>query len=200
MKKGIEATLGGEIRAAVVLDRDFRSDLECEAIKTRCDDFCEIAIIHRCKEVESFLLLPDAIDRAASKRVKERAQQTGDCLVYTAECAKILDAFAEEKKSYISSQFIASRRRFVRKTRPAEADETTTQVALEAFEADWAEGVRRRLELVPAKVALAMINRHLQQHYGVTVTTAGIVNAARIDEIPTELKGLLGRLSEFAAR
>ena len=198
MKEGIEATLGGEIRAAVVLDRDFRSDPECKALEARCSEFCDLVIIHECKEVESFLLVPTAIDRAASRRVKERAQQTGDCLVYTAECAEILDAFSNKKKNYILSQFIASRRRFVREANPSEADETTTQAALEAFEADWAEGVRRRLELVPAKDALSMINQHLQQLYGVSVTTAGIINAARVDEVPAELKGLLDRLSEFA--
>ena len=50
LKKGIELTLGGEVHAAVVLDRDYRSDMECNAIKARCEGFCDLVVIHRCKE------------------------------------------------------------------------------------------------------------------------------------------------------
>ncbi len=198
LKRGIEATLGDEIRAAVVLDRDFRSDLECDAIETRCREFCELAVIHGCKEVESFLLVPEAIDRAAGRRVKERAQQAGESLDYTAECAEMLAAFAEKQKNRVMSRFIASRRRYVRKTNPAEAEETTNQAALEAFEADWAKGLRRRLQLVPAKAALSTINSQLQQRHCVSVTATAIINAVHVDEIPAELRDLLRRLDAFA--
>ena len=199
LKKGMELTLGGEIRAALVLDRDYRSDLECDAIMQRCGEFCEFAIVHKCKEIESFLLVPEAIDRAARKRTKERSRVTGREIEYTGESVEILEAFAEGQKSYIASQFIASRRRFVRETMPGEAEETTNQAALEAFEADWAQGMQRRLELVPAKAALSGINQHLQARYGVSVTTAGIISACSVDEIPSEMRELLGILAKFGA-
>ena len=199
LKKGIEVTLGGEVRAAVVLDRDFRSDVECDAIKVRCEEFCDLVVIHRCKEVESFLLVATAIDRAARRRVEERVRRTGAELEYLGECSKILEAFAEEKKSYVTSQFIASRRRFVRGSTPGVGEATTNQAALEEFDADWADGPRRRLDLVPAKDALSAINQHLQERYGVSVTTAGIIDATRVDEIPSGMRDLLGRLAEFAA-
>ena len=199
LKKGIELTLGGEIRAAVVLDRDFRSDAECDAIIKRCSEYCELAIIHRRKEVESFLLVPEAIDRAACKRTRERALMTGVEMRYKDECADILDAFAEDQKSYITSQFIESRRRFVRESVPGEAEASTNQAALEAFEVNWAQGASRRFELVPAKAALSKINQHLQTRYGISVTAAGIISALHVDEIPSEMRELLCRLTEFAA-
>ena len=199
LKKGIEHTLGGEVCAAVVLDRDFRSDAECIAIKARCREFCELVVIHKCKEVESFLLVPEAIDRAAQRRVEERTRRTGEIVEYVGECSELLDAFAEEMKKYVTSQFIASRRRFIRESTSGEDEATTTQAALEAFESDWGEGARPRLGLVPAKVALSVVNQHLQKRYGVSVTAAGIINAVRVDEIPTEMRELLGRLAEFAA-
>ena len=198
LKNGIEVTLGGEVRAAVVLDRDYRSDLECDAIKARCEEFCDLVVIHRCKEVESFLLDSNAIDRAARRRVEERRRRTGDQLEYLAESFKILEAFAEERKNYVKSQFIALRRRFVRGSLPGEDEATTNQVALDRFDADWEDGPRRRLELVPAKQALSTINQHLQNHYGVSVTTAGIIDEIRVDEIPNGMRDLLDRLAEFA--
>ncbi len=199
LKKGIELTLGSNVRAAVVLDRDFRSNAECDAIERRCREFCDLVIIHRRKEVESFLLVPEAIDRAARKRVKERAQRKAIDLKYVDECGEILGAFAAEKKSYTASQFIASRRRYIRGSTSGESEETTNQVALEAFEDEWEWGIHRRLELVPAKAALSAINQHLQERYGVSVTMAGIVNAARVEEVPAEMRELLGKLTEFAA-
>lgn len=198
LKKGIELTLGGKVRAAVVLDRDFRSDAECDSIKARCGDFCDLVVIHRCKEVESFLLVGTAIDRAARSRVEEQSRRTGDKLEYRSECSKLLDALAEDKKSYVMSRFIASRRRFVRRSTPGEDEATTDQAALEEFAADW-EDSPRRLELVPAKDALSAINQHLQESYGVSVTAAGIIDEMRSDEIPSGMRHLLGRLAEFAA-
>ena len=199
LKKGIEITLGGSVRAAVILDRDYRSDEECNSIEARCREFCDLVVIHRCKEVESFLLIPEAIDRAAQKRIEERIRLTGTILEYFGDCSKLLEAFAEEKKSYISSQFIESFRRFARESNSVENEATTTQTALEVFESEWGEGAKPRLRLVPAKTALSAINRHLQEHYGVSVTTAGIINVVRADEIPTEMRELLGNLAEFVA-
>ena len=199
LKKGIEITLGSQVRAAVVLDRDFRSDVECDAIKVRCKEFCDLVAIHRCKEVESFLLVATAIDRAARKRVEERSRRTGEKLEYLSESHNILEEFAEERKNYVMSQFIASRRRFVRGSKPSEDEATTTQAALKEFVTDWDNGPRRRLELVPAKDALSVINQHLQERYRVSVTPANIIDATPVDDIPNGMRDLLERLAKFAA-
>lgn len=199
MKKGIEAALGSDVRAAVILDRDFRSEAECRAIAQRCKESCELAFIHSCKEVENFLLVPDAIDRAARNRIREVTRRTGKDVDYVRECSKILEAFGEEQKNYVISQVIASRRRFVRESHLREDESTTNQAALEAFESEWAKGPNRRLELVPGKAALSAVNRHLQTKYRISVTPAGIIAATDEDEIPTEMRNLLNELAGFAA-
>ena len=199
LKNGIEITLGGRIKAAIVLDRDFRSDAECNASKSRCQTFCELAIIHRCKEVESFLLVPKAIDRAARRRIQARARRTGTSTEYAGRCSDVLEDFAQGQKSYVISQYLASRRRFARHTTPGEDEATADRAALEEFEADWAKSLARRLQLIPAKKALSAVNRYLQEHYQVSVTSAAIIDAIHVDEIPTEMRCLLESLGEFAA-
>ena len=114
LSRGIEHTLGAQIRAAVLLDRDFRSEEECDAITRQCEQFCELAVIHSCKEVENFLLLPKAIDRAASKRVTEGVQRTAKPAGDVDGCAQFLDEFAEQEKSSVMAQFIESSKRYVR--------------------------------------------------------------------------------------
>ena len=199
LKNGIEITLGGKIKAAIVLDRDFRSDAECNSAKSRCQDFCELAVVHGCKEVESFLLVPEAIDRAARRRVQARAHRTGTSAEYAGRCSDVLEEFAQGQKSHVISQYLASRRRFARHTTPGENEATADRAAIEEFEADWAKSLARRLQLIPAKKALSTVNRHLQKHYQVSVTSAAIIDAMHVDEIPAEMRRLLESLGEFAA-
>jgi predicted ATP-dependent endonuclease of OLD family len=112
LKKGIETTLGGKIAAAAILDRDYRSQAECEEISRACGDFCDLVRIHDCKEVENFLLSPPAIDRAAARRVADRTKR-GRHEQSFAPCARtLLDDFADGRKTYVTSQYLAFRRRF----------------------------------------------------------------------------------------
>lgn len=198
LKKGIEATLGGTIRAAVILDRDYRSDAESDAIKASCEEFCDLVVVHKCKEIESFLLIPTAIERAARRRIEERARRTGEQSEYLEECSNKLNVFAEQKKSYVMSQYIAARWRFGRRSKPGINEATTNQAALEEFETDWAKGPGRRLELIPAKDALSTVNEHLQENYSVNVTFSGIIDALRVGEIPAEMRNLVHKISKFS--
>lgn len=63
LKAGMEQTLGSPVSAAAILDRDYRPDEERAAIKRSCEEFCDLVVIHDSKEIENFLLVPDAIDR-----------------------------------------------------------------------------------------------------------------------------------------
>lgn len=197
LKEGIERALGGAVRAAIVLDRDFRSEDECRAIAQDCRKFCDLALIHTCKEVESFLLVPDAIDRAARARVAERLRRTGSARDLSSGCADVLNAFVQDKRRYVLSQFTSSRRRFVRDLGSHEDESTTDQTTLEAFESDWDSGMPRRLGMIPSKDALSAVNQYLQEHYAITVTPTNIINAMRDDEIPAEMRSLLNRLAAF---
>ena len=43
-----------------------------------------------------------------------------------------------------------------------------------------------------------MFNHYLQQEYGVSVTTTSIVDAMRVDEIPTEMQQLMKDIAAFS--
>ena len=199
MKKGIEATLGAAVRTAVILDRDFRSDDECISLRNHCQSFSDLVIIHKCKEIENFLLQPTAIDRAAKKRVLERARQTGESITYFDKVSFLLEEFAEEKRSYIMSQYISQRRKFERQLGSSEDDSTIDHMALKEFEIIWNESGFRKIGLVPAKDALSAVNKHLQREYKISITHSGIIDAIRPTEFSDDLKYLLENLSEFIA-
>jgi hypothetical protein len=94
----MEATLGGKILAATVLDKDYRCDEERKAIVAECRKFCDYVTIYERKEIENFLLVPAAIDRAAVRRVADQAKRAGRDIRYTSDAAKMLDQFALQKR------------------------------------------------------------------------------------------------------
>ena len=104
LKKGMETTLGGRIRTAAILDKDYRCNAERAAIILECTSFCDYVAIHECKEIENFLLIPNAVDRAAARKVADRAKRARDDKQYSTDAASLLDTFATQKKSYLMAQ------------------------------------------------------------------------------------------------
>ena len=199
LKAGMEVTLGVKIVSCVILDRDYRCDDECAAISLECKKYCDFVIVHKCKEVENFLLVPDAIDRAAAQRIADRARRLGEPAAYEASALDMLERFASEKKSYVASQLITYRRQFERARRLGLHDATLVEMALATFEKQWAEPATR-LTMIPGKDAISSINKQLRDKYGINVTESAIIDVMRPTEIPAEMKALIQMLSEFSAK
>jgi len=197
LKLGMEMTLGGKILAAAVLDKDYRSKSECNAIKSQCMSFCDAVVIHNRKEMENFLLVPSAIDRAAKRRLIDRKARTNSKEEYESTAEEILDKFAARKRSYVVAQYISCRRNFER-AKSSKLDESKiAESVIEEVERVW-ESLASRLDIVPGKEALSAINDQLQKQYKVSITATAIVDAMRADEIPEEMKRLVESIDSFA--
>jgi hypothetical protein len=153
--------------------------------------------IHTCKEIENFLLVPAAMNRAAERKVADQARRTGVQRTYGGDAAAVLDNFANERKSYVSSQYATARIRFERANSPRLDQATVTEAALNELESRWNDRAFR-LQVIPGKDALSMFNQYLQNEYGVSVTPTAIVDAMRVDEIPNEMRTLLEDIAGFA--
>jgi len=198
LKEGMETTLESGILAAAILDRDYRSDEECEEIENKCRDFCEYVEILDRKEIENFVLVPSAIDRAARRRISDQVRRTGKEIEYVSEAAVILDEFAADKKSSVEAQFLSHHRRFARSRRTKADDAQIDVESLEKFEGLWSDPVER-YKLIPGKEAISAVNEYLQDSYGVSVTPAAIIDAMHVDEIPSEMRELVEELVLFAS-
>ncbi|NQW00976.1 MAG: hypothetical protein HQ483_14825, partial [Rhodospirillales bacterium] len=198
LKTGIETTLGAKIVSAAILDRDYRSDEESAAIAKGCRAFCNYVTIHKCKEIENFLLVADAIDRAASRKIIDHGKRTGKNKSYTPVAGKVLSSFSNSKKSYITSQFLSESRRFHRENSPKIDETKVSEKTLNMIDELWPDE-NARLRLISGKEALVIINQNLQKNYDISVTPTSIIDAMRADEIPSEMKVLLDFLKCFAA-
>ena len=197
LKAGMEITLGTKIIAAAILDRDYRCKSECDRIVKECAHFCDFSSIHDCKEIENFLLVPEAMDRALAQKLSDRRRRTGEVGEYTPMTREVLLRFANEKKTYVTSQLITERRRFERATLSGAHDAQISQAALEDCESEWAK-IDRRLAMVPGKEALSYLNKFAQERHGVSLTPTAIVDAMKVDEIPPGLRELVKLLGEFS--
>lgn len=196
LKLGIETTLGGQIVSAAILDRDYRSEAECDKISKACGEFCSFVAIHRRKEIENFLLVPAAIDRAAARKIADRAKRFGTTPAGTWSSEAVLDSFAAEKKNYVASRYMAERRRFERSNTSGLSETTVNETALDELDEMWSSA-GSRLSLIPGKDAIGHLNSSLQAASGVSVTAAGIIEAMKADEVADEMKGLIALLTEF---
>ena len=198
LRVGMEATLGARIRAAAVLDRDYRSDAECEAIRAECGEFCDYVTIHRRKEIENFLLVPEAIDRAAERRVADQIRRAGKNLKYSPMAAAVLNDFALKRETYVAAQYLANRKRFVRAQFSRMHEATIDEAALAEFKQEWTQPAVR-LQMIPGKEALSDLNGKLQERYGVNVTPTAIVDGMVVGEMPNDMRQLVRGIAEFAA-
>lgn len=197
LKAGMEATLGGSITAAAVLDRDYRCDAECASLVEGCKAFCSFVAIHDRKEIENFLLVPAAIDRAAAARLADRAKRSGSSKPYASRAEIVLQDFAQTKRGYVLSQRLAERRRYERSISSSIHDATMNEETVAEFEKSW-EMAAGRFAVIPGKEALSAVNAHLQREYGVSLSLTAIVDSMRSDEIPAEMTSLVDSLSKFA--
>lgn len=199
LRRGIEVTLGGKIVSAAILDRDYRSIAECKTIGQSCESEFDLFRIHTCKEVENFLLVPAALDRAAANRLKDRARRTGSSPDYSGSAKNVLMQFAEAQKNYVMSQFLARSKQFERSIGSSIDEAAANQRILEEFELDWARE-ERRLAMIPGKDGFSALNKYLQSEFGISLTPTAVIDAITPDEVPAELKSLLYGIEVFAKK
>ena len=156
--------------------------------------------IHHCKEIENFVLIPDAIDRAAARKVADQARRSGSTkkVEFVPFAGTFLQSFAQQKKNYVQAQYLSARCAFERKQSSVVHEATFSQAILEEFEQLWSSE-QVRLAIIPGKEALSAINGHLQEKFGVNITTTAVVDAMTSSEIPKEIKLLVADLAVFSS-
>jgi len=194
---GIEATLGLPIRCAVILDGDFRCSEEREALRSAGSAFSAYSVIHDRNEIENFLLVPAAIDRALQRRLEDRQRRTGSSSVFKPLASKCLSKYAENCRIEVQSRMISERKQFEKNNNPKLSDASINAAALQDFERLWKDE-DSRLKVVPGKEALAALNQEAQATYAVSVTPLSIIDAMTIDEVPNEMKALVTMLKSLS--
>lgn len=197
LKLGMETTIGGNIQSFLILDRDYRSDRERKAIVEQCQTFCDQVIIHERKEIENYLLVPSALDRAIARRVEDHTKRTGIIKEITVHAEASLREYSSGVNSYVMAQHLARRRAFEAKNSIGTDEGTFNEETLNSFQQRW-EIERQFLGMIPGKEALSYLNKKLQEEMGISVTPTSIIDAMPLADVPEEMRELISKIAEFA--
>lgn len=198
MGAGFVTALGAKVVLAVVLDRDYRTDEEIRKIVTDLRDHAALVHIHRKKEIENYLLVPTALQRAAEKRIRDNVSRGGKAPSEVPNVSAILERITDEIKADVVGQFVA-RRVKERKTRRPDIDMATlNSEAFTEFEALW-KTREQRFAVVPGKRVFAALNAALQSQADINVTSAAVIEEMTHDEVSAEIVELVEKLDQFRA-
>lgn len=195
---GIEATLGLPIRSAIILDGDFRCAEERASLQSAGSSFAAYSIIHQRNEIENFLLVPAAIDRALQRRLEDRERRTGSAVSFQPLASACLAKFAESCRIEVQSRMIAERKQFEKGNNPKLSEASVNAAALQDFESRWKDE-ESRLRVIPGKEALAALNQEAQATYSVSITPLAIIDAMAMDDVPEEMKSLVAMLKALSS-
>ena len=172
-----DALLDSSVEIFVLLDRDYRTEPECSAIKRRLRAARVRCHVWKRKELESYLLEADPIARLAGATVD-----------FVEEA---LAAAAEESEVHVFSQvMVGAMRRF-----PRDQQAQAAADAHRVFASLWSDRSTRKWVAPPAKV-LGGLNRRLSDSGYEPVSFASIASRIETAEVPSEMVNFLDRVEE----
>lgn len=191
---GIADALGTPLTIAAIYDRDFYCQEEIAHIRSELSKHLELSHVHDRKEIENYLLIPEALDRAIARAISERVARTGSEVQAVPKAVNLLRELSDPLKDEVQSQIIARRANYLRNTGKDIAD--ITRETLSWFSSRW-EDLDSRLTILPGKEVLRMLREKVQSLSGISLTDARIVEAMHKNEVPVDLKMLLTSLDDF---
>ena len=191
---GLDKALGTNLLIGAIYDRDFWCDEEVSSIKNELDKHLALSHIHSRKETENYLLVPSVLERVLLRAINDREQRTGVKIKITEDISSILDRLTQPIKSGLQGQYLAKRTEFLRHLGKDPA--TINAETIELFEQKWIE-LQSRMCLVPGKMILKGLRTEIDALYHVNLTDIKIIDEFKIEEIPTNLQELIGKLEYF---
>jgi energy-coupling factor transporter ATP-binding protein EcfA2 len=165
--------LGNAVKIYVLLDRDYRGDATIETLQEALKGSDVAVHVWRRKELESYLLVPEAIARASGIDDEMAEQFMGKA---------IQSLRVDAQASFMSRRQLDAKR--------GTDFKTVALTALPQFESMWAKS-EEQIRLVPPKDVIAAIARETQKLGARPVTARSISAAIRNTEVDDEMSQVL---------
>lgn len=188
--RAMKTLVGPDVRLAVVLDRDYRSDEEVEALEATLKEEFVVAHVLRRKEIENYFLTVDLVKRALQARGDNGKHSTDEGI------AGLLTSVTDSLFTDTQSQYVARYSDFGTETRPGVDTATLNKEALERFQVRW-ETLDGRLELVSGKDVLREMNSALQKEGAKALTLPQLAAHMTRASIPHEISSLLRQIDRL---
>ena len=144
--------------------------------------------------MENYLLVPEPLDRATQRALKERANRTGEEIPDAVDIVQLLEEITSQHREVVTSQLVARRSDLVKSTGIDLG--TLVEDVMRDVAARW-EKLETRLEIVSGKDVLKQLREQLAERYSISLTDFRIIDEFREDEVPGDLARFLAELEEF---
>lgn len=197
LAEGVEQALGTELLIAVVYDRDYYCDEEISEILGKLQASLKLAHVHERKEIENYLLVPDALDRAIQKAILERVTKDAASKAPALSALELLMEITEDMRDDAEAQFLDKYYQYFRGTKKVSLDGSTlNKAAMKQFRSRW--GLHStRLNILSGKDILQKFRTRISEQHGISLSDARIIDSIRVDEIAPDLLDLLKKLNGF---
>lgn len=182
--KALSEASAGEIRTALLLDRDFMLAEQVNEYYKKAVREGLILKIWRRKEIENYFICPKVIARFVSERSEQRVdpRQIEDML-HKAE-ADMKEDLVLSFSDVLQAQ-----------SKPRITSKTSVQRA-KALIADRVEKGERISELLGGKDLVSHLSKCCQAEFGVSFSALNLCKSMRLDEIPLEVTDLVEALTQ----
>jgi len=193
---GIEKALDSAISIAAVYDRDYFPDGYVAEVEQKLSAGLSFAHVFDRKEIENFLLMPNALQRALKAVLLDKANRTETQIPDAPDILKLLNEITESYRLPVLSQRITREMDYHKEVKVKGHSSSAHTVAMESFESEWGD-LPSRLKLVPGKRVLAVLRERIMDLFQVTLTDSKIISNAKPEDVPADMRTLLVKLDAF---
>ncbi|MEO1482295.1 MAG: AAA family ATPase [Myxococcota bacterium] len=177
-----EAALGTDVDVYCILDRDYHLDAEIEERQAQAIRKGIRLKVWARKEVENYLLVPEAIHRLISANIGPDALELSEVESRLLELADDFRAKIEE--SFVTAIHLADRK---------QSAGTAARKARKYVDDRWGE-LSQRLQLVPGKQMVSSISKWSQETFGVSISSRALAHTLTRSEVCEELLNVLAAI------
>jgi hypothetical protein len=194
LASGIAEALGAPLMIGAIYDRDYFCDEQIGDVLKSLGTSLRLAWVLERKEIENYLLVPAALDRAIIRMLDARRKRGADKRAADVDSAGLLEEITRPLKDDVHSQLMARRHDYLHTT--GQDRSQLYKGLLSAFDSRWAS-LNTRIALVPGKDVLRRFRQRVQDLYDVTLTDARIIESFHREDIPSDMRRLLDSLDSF---
>jgi hypothetical protein len=194
LASGIAEALGAPLMIGAIYDRDYFCEEQVAEVLAALEKSLKLAWVLERKEIENYLLVPAALDRAVVRTLNARRERGAEKPTGLVDSAKLLDDITRPMKDEVLAQLMARRHDYFGRT--SEDKSRLYKHVLGPFDSRWAN-LSTRIAIVSGKEVLRLFRQRVQDLCDVTLTDARIAESISRDDIPTDMRRLLQSLENF---
>jgi hypothetical protein len=177
-----------------IYDRDYFCAEQIDLVKDELSESLKLAWVFERKEIENYLLVPVALDRAIRRALSAKGDDKTAAKIKNINSRELLEHIISTKKNDIFSQLMGKKHDYLGKSGIDRSD--IYKDAIANLEDIWST-FDGKIRLAPGKDVLREFRERTQIDFEVTLTESRIVESMQVGDIPDDIKAIVKAMDSF---